>query len=224
MKTNKLKFFIIVFLLSFSVQTLAQDDGNKSYLKVTKSQEEQVKRIHTFFISSLGKDAKDYKFQIKKSKIQNAYASPGKKVTLTTALINSVKSEAGLAFVIAHEIGHLERKHLRNSLGRSLVGFMGAIGLGFLSKGGNAAGVVYKNGYQVANKFFSRDQERSADLFAADLMMRHYCNVPGKLEFFEEMLKKNQGNDLLRYFSTHPMTTERIIYLKEIFTDGACAL
>ena len=55
------------------------------------------------------------------SETPNAFAFPGGKIVVFSSLLDSVQSENGLAFVLAHELSHFQnRDHLRG-MGRSIV-------------------------------------------------------------------------------------------------------
>jgi predicted Zn-dependent protease len=192
-------------------------------LKVTKSQEQEVRRIYDFFIESLGKETKDYKFEIKESEVLNAYATLGKKIMVTTGLINKLESESALALVIAHELGHVERKHVIQGISRGVLGTALGVVLAIFGNNQTASGAY--NGLNYASgKAFSRSKERSADLFAIHLVNKYYCDVPNKLEFFHEISKKRSGNLYQKYFSSHPLTAERIEYLELLIKDEGCVL
>lgn len=215
---------ILVTLISIILcanSTLAETQ--KVQLKVTKSQEEEVRRIYEFFIESLGKETQDYKFEIKESAVLNAYATLGKKIMVTTGLINKLESESALALVIAHELGHVERKHVIQGISRGVLGTALGVVLAIFGNSRTASGAY--NGLNYASgKAFSRSKERSADLFAIHLVNKYYCDVPNKLEFFHEISKKRSSSLYQKYFSSHPLTEERIEYLELLIKDEGCVL
>ena len=55
------------------------------------------------------------------SKHMNAFMAIGGNMQLTTELIDKVKYENELAFVICHEIGHFHNRDVLNGMGRNLV-------------------------------------------------------------------------------------------------------
>lgn len=61
-----------------------------------------------------------WKFCIVESDDFNAFSTPGGYVLITRGLFERMRSEAELAGVLAHEIGHVERKHHLEALQRSL--------------------------------------------------------------------------------------------------------
>ncbi len=144
-------------------------------------------------------------------RLENAYAMPGAQIRVTTGLLREVKTENGLAFVIAHELGHVRHRHALRQTGRQvlIVAFSQ-----LLSLGGEAAAIFSQQGASFMVLSYSRAQEEEADRFAIEAVKRGYGHLSGAGEFFEKMREKYR---LLEYippvFSTHPGTGERIAEL-----------
>lgn len=219
------KIFILslIFCLNFNCATAVEYENEQVKLKVTRTQEEEIKRIYDFFIESLGKETKDYKFQIKDSKVINAYATLNKKIILTTGLINSLESESALALVIAHELGHVERKHVFQGISRNIFSMGLGVALAIFGKS-QTANATYGGVNAIQSKMFSRSKERSADLFAIHMVNKYYCDVPNKLEFFKNSVAKRKSSEIMKYFSTHPLSEERLEYLELLIKDEGCVL
>ena len=216
------KLFSIFILLIFSSSAIkAQDEEQKQPVKlsISTSQIQEVKRIHDFFVEDLGKDIADYEFVIQESDVLNAYATLGKKVIVTTGLIKKLKFEAGLAFVIAHELGHVEQRHVVKGIFRNSIGSVLRV---LFFREANIASTVYQGANFMHSKYYSRSKERKADLFAVELINKHYCQAPGKLEFFEEISKEVKRNRASQYFSTHPLPESRIQYLHAEIEKAGC--
>lgn len=214
---------LIIFSSPLSLRAQEQEETppNNVKLSISTNQIEEVKRIHDFFVEDLGKKTQDYIFEIQESEVLNAYATLGKKVIVTTALVKKLKSEAGLAFVIAHELGHVEQKHVLKGIFRNSIGSIMQL---LFFKEANTASTVYQGANFLHSKYYSRSKERKADLFAVELINKHYCNSPGKLEFFEEISQDVQRTRASEYFSTHPLPQNRIEYLHEIIEAANCVI
>jgi beta-barrel assembly-enhancing protease len=143
----------------------------------------------------------------------NAVAVPGGGVGVTRSLLREVKSEIGLATVLAHELGHQQHRHGLKRFGRALL--WRAI-LSF------ALGAVDVSGVEVVLKIteagYSREQEREADIFGLKLVHNVYGDTQGALEFFELVQREYEKGSArwMALLSTHPLTAERIVYLKQI--------
>jgi Zn-dependent protease with chaperone function len=136
----------------------------------------------------------------------NAFALPGGVVGLTPEMLELVQSEMGLAFVLAHELGHQQHRHALKRLGRALVF---RLAMGVIS--GKSDLSLLDHGLSLATLKHSRDQEREADHFGLALVQKIYGTTDGALEFFEEMHDlMGDGSKIGAMFQTHPLTEERI--------------
>jgi len=179
-----------------------------------KIQQERVNKIFNGFITELKKDPKDYSISVEDSTVLNAHASLGKKIVVNSAIIDYL-NETALAFVIAHELGHVEGHHVMKSIARQGV-------LGIIQQRFFPTSDLYASASLVGNMGFSRSAEKKADLFAVKLMNKLYCNQPGKLEFFKKISASGVPPKIMEYFTTHPLPTTRIKYLEEEITEAGC--
>ncbi len=150
----------------------------------------------------------------------NAAILPGGHILVTTGLLDAVESENELAFVLAHELGHFMARDPLKGLGRSLVFLFVAsvIGIG----GGNTSGapdLISVTG-ELTHLNYSRQQEENADFQAMSTVIQHYGHGADSLQFFEKVKSKDFGNRLSEYFSTHPLTQDRIDRLQQIATTN----
>lgn len=205
MKTN-IQSIVLLITMLVVIPAYAED--------VSKNQQ-IVQSMLNKFVSSIGKDPKDYNLEIKESKEINAYATLGKRLIVNTGLIDFLENEVALAFVVAHELGHVEEKHVRNSIMRHHL-FSG-IKYFFFKQSAIYDGVSY-----LHSLHYSRGSEKEADLFAKDMVVEFYCEAPGKLEFFEKMSEKQSGGKLSEYLSTHPHPQSRLDYLKQEILAAEC--
>ena len=188
-------------------------------VKVSDEEKAKVKAYFKKFIKSLGENPKDYNLEIVESEQLNAYATFGNKVVVNTALMNYIESDSGLAFVIAHELGHIEAKHVHKGLIRDGIG--GLFKFFFFKKS-----TIYDGVNQFHHLYYSRSKEREADYFAVKLINEYYCDVPGKLEFFQKIAKEEgrSGSKISEYFSTHPLPSSRNEYLKAEIMGKNCKI
>lgn len=150
-----------------------------------------------------------YRFwvEISDSSEMNAMALPGGLIIITTGLLDSVRSENELAFVVGHELGHFRnRDHIRG-LGRGVV-----LAMLLAAMGSGQGGDVLT--YPVADltlKSFSRRQESAADRFALELVHAEYGHVAETWAFFERIGKSDGSSPRLTdYLQTHPQPGRRV--------------
>lgn len=138
----------------------------------------------------------------------NAFAIPGLQIGVTSGLLKMLKTENGLAMVLAHEIGHFQGHHHILGLGRSLGVSMVLSVLGI----GQESVFLSELGQALSQRTYSREHEAEADRIAIALMIKTYGHLNGSDEFFAGLLEE-EDTELIRNFpeflSTHPLTKDR---------------
>ncbi|MCW5553810.1 MAG: M48 family metallopeptidase [Verrucomicrobiae bacterium] len=152
----------------------------------------------------------DYQLFLLELDAPNAVAVPGGGIGLTPELLASVRSETGLAFVIAHELGHHQHRHILRGLGRRLILGLAAALL-FNYDGLSSVDAAFR----LAETGYSRRQERAADEFALRLVHEKYGDLREALEFFEYLQQTNGDPLWQKYAGSHPLTAERLKHLRE---------
>lgn len=155
-----------------------------------------------------------------KSDEPNAFAVPGGRIIVFSSLIDSVQSENGLSFVLAHELSHFEnRDHLRG-MGRSIV-FTAVMAT--LSGAGSDLTKMVTPVSSFSQAQYSQHREAMADRQALAILQCHYGHVGGATEFFQSVATtlKNSGtkSSVSHYFSSHPEAASRISELKRLAVE-----
>lgn len=135
----------------------------------------------------------------------NAYALPGGTIILTQGLLESIKTEQGLAFVVGHEVGHLmNRDHLRG------VGLWATMMFAKLFTG--IGDFPFFDSLQVLfSSAYSRQQETRADDYAIARMKLVYDKIYNASEFLElAMMSATSSSEPIWFLSTHPQSTTRL--------------
>ncbi len=149
------------------------------------------------------------KINLVKSETPNAFAVPGGRIVVLSALLDKVQSENGLVYILAHEMAHFKnRDHLRG-LGRQLV----LTALSALLTGvGSDLTQLFTPTVQFGWSRYSRERESMADRTALHALHCSYGHVGGATEFFEAMKPEEEGKDVIKmlYFSSHPEAVQRI--------------
>jgi predicted Zn-dependent protease len=172
-----------------------------------------------------GTERKDvhYKFFLLDTPAVNAFAVPGGYVYVTRGLMAQANSEAELAAVLAHEIGHITARHSAEQYSRGVVASMGTALLSS-AVGGGAAAQALGLGSDLYMKSYSRAQETQADELGVRYAYRAGYSPYGMAWFLENLdaaaaldAQLSGGGDLfsLDYFSTHPKTADRVSHALE---------
>jgi predicted Zn-dependent protease len=158
-----------------------------------------------------------FQFKVLDSAAVNAFAVPGGYVYVTRGILASLNSEAELAGVLGHEIGHITARHSAQQYSRAQVAQVGLgigsiVGAVFPVIGGLATGVA-QAGVGMLFLSFSRDNERQADSLAVEYASKAGYDGAQLAAFFESLERMNPGADrsgLPSWFSTHPSPEDRL--------------
>jgi len=120
--------------------------------------------------SGLGNARESFTVSLLNSPVHNAFAVPGGYIYTTRQLVTLMNSEAELAAVLGHEVGHVAARHSQRrqeaAQTNSILGVLGAIGSSLLlgnSQIGNTLSRSFLEGSQLLTLRFSRKQELEAD-------------------------------------------------------------
>lgn len=155
-----------------------------------------------------------YHFAVLDTPVVNAFAVPGGYIYITRGALAMMTSEAEMATVIGHELGHVNARHSMRRLSQMLLVQAGlAIGSALSETFANVAGVA-GIGIQLMFLKYSRDDEREADALGVEYARRGGYNPERMVNFFDSLqnLGDLSGNRyaLPGFLSTHPLTKERI--------------
>ncbi|MCQ8104595.1 M48 family metallopeptidase [Methylomonas sp. SURF-2] len=169
---------------------------------VTDAVDAIIKRIDQF-------DGADIEYQVAvvDADMINAFAFPGGYVVVTTGLIENADNPEQVAGVLAHELTHVLQRHSMRKLVRQAG--MGVL-IGIVFGDVSALSQLIELSAQLDSLSFDRDQERSADDGAIEIMTAAGLSPRHLAAFFEKIQKADEltGN-IPELFQTHPLTDER---------------
>jgi len=174
-----------------------------------------VTRIGEQILRPLGPQPFEYSFQVVDDEEVNAFAGPAGHIYIHSGTILRARNVAELAGVIAHEIGHVAKRHLAQNYEKQQAASVGrqvaVIGAGIL--GGNAAAgaanLATGFGLAAVLNTFSREAEEEADAFAVDALPKAGYDPNGLPTFFETMAA-DRGAGAPAFLSSHPAPADRL--------------
>ncbi len=143
----------------------------------------------------------------------NAFTLPGGHVYVTSAMLKLTESEAELAFVLAHELGHVAARHATREASRDRLLQLGSLPLVML---GGWSGAAVRQLAQPASQLGllkgERDFEAQADRLGVDFLDAAGYDPEAAIEVFEriEGADRRRSGKLARLYGTHPITASRI--------------
>ncbi len=154
-----------------------------------------------------------YHFKILDSSVANAFALPGGYVYFTRGILAYLNTEAELAGVMGHEIGHITARHSAQQYSKAQLAQIG-LGAGMiLSETFRGLADLVQFGVGMLFLSFSRDNERQADDLGVEYSSRAGYDAAQMAGFFETLERMHPTADrsgLPEWFSTHPNPVDRI--------------
>jgi len=162
----------------------------------------------------------DLKFEIKvmDSPVVNAFAVPGGYLYITRGILAYLNSEAELAGVMGHEIGHVTARHSAQQQSKAQ-----------LAQIGMAAGSIFVEGFDqysglagqaVGMLFlkFGRDDERQSDRLGVEYSTKVGYDAHEMAGFFNVLnaLSGGTGGGLPDFLSTHPNPADRVVTVNKL--------
>ena len=155
-----------------------------------------------------------YTFKVLRGREVNAISLPGGFIYATEGLMRFVRSDAELAFIMGHEVGHVAARHHVTMIERHF--FMGLV-LSLVLGGDPTAGQIGEILGFLLSRGFSRENEFEADRLGVIYTHRARFDASAGLQFMTR-LRVAEGRDpgqfevLLR---THPALVDRIQRVRE---------
>jgi predicted Zn-dependent protease len=182
-----------------------------------------VQRVGQSMTSLTHRPHLTYHFAVLDTPVVNAFAVPGGYVYVTRGILALMNSEAELAVVLGHELGHVNARHSVAKLSQLMLaqlglGVAGAISETFAKLSGAAS-----IGIQLLFLKFSRNDEREADTLGVEYSRKGEYNPGEMINFFaslERLGDLSGGQSLPGFLSTHPLTSERIQNTKDMLLES----
>ncbi|MCG2644272.1 M48 family metallopeptidase [Bradyrhizobium sp. WYCCWR 12678] len=142
-----------------------------------------------------------------RTSVPNAFALPGGKVYVLSALLDKAENPDELAGILAHELGHLKHHdNMRGLIYNGGTSFL--IGLLFGDVTGSSA-VIFAS-RSVVEASYSREAETGADTFAIEIMHKLGRSPKPAAELMFRITGKEGGSGLSTILASHPLTEDRL--------------
>lgn len=160
----------------------------------------------------------EFTFTVLNAPDVNAFALPGGYIYVTRGLIALADSEAQLAGVLAHEIGHVTARHAAQRYSWASVAQFG--GMLLRATDARGAGEAFDLGGKIFLSSYSRDQEFEADTLGIRYLARAGYDPTGVPRFLAKLRQhaklisersaSGQDPDQFQLLGTHPRTIDRV--------------
>ena len=242
---NKVCTCLILLLCTISGCATNPVTGDSDFAIVSESKEiEQGRRYHgtilsqygvyddpelQAYVNRIGQQLADkshrshlkFTFTVLDSPDINAFALPGGYIYITRGIMAYLGSEAELAGVLGHEIGHVTARHsVRQQSSQFATGLLSVL-IAATTGSQNLANASQQLGAGLV-RGYGRDHELEADRLGAEYLHGNQYNPESMLdvigvlkdqEIYEKALAKKENREAKIYhgvFSTHPRNDDRL--------------
>lgn len=150
--------------------------------------------------------------------VVNAFALPGGRIVIYSALLEQIQSYPELAALLSHEFTHVNNKHSTKSIFRRL-GSKVFLGLLF-GRFGTVTSVLVDHADNLKSLKYSRRLEKEADTDGLKLLLQRKINPQGFVDLFENLRQAASGSALPEFLGSHPDIDKRIDYIKQASKDA----
>ncbi|HEY0085991.1 MAG TPA: M48 family metalloprotease, partial [Allosphingosinicella sp.] len=171
-------------------------------------------------------------FTLINSDVVNAFAVPGCFIYVTRGLMGLVNSEAELASVLAHELGHIVGNHSEEQQRRSLWRNIGVAAVSLVTRSERLAGLAGEAAAYFGLRYSRKQEYEADDLGLATLKAAGYdpyeaADMLGALGRNEQYMAATRSTDQAKaipeWARTHPLTENRIARAREAATKTGVA-
>jgi predicted Zn-dependent protease len=161
----------------------------------------------------------DYVFTVLDSGMVNAFAAPGGFIFVTRGLLERMETEAELASVLGHEIGHVCAWHsvtmIQKQMGAGVLALLGTVAAG-MAAGPEASIAMLQTAGLFTDLYllgYSRENELEADRVGLRYALSAGYDAAASIVFFRriEALDAQAGAEEWEpYLRSHPKTADRV--------------
>jgi len=248
MRRKRSATLILLLLAAAAACAVNPVTGEKEFMLYSENQEIQLGRqtdeevaatygvyddaVLTAYVDRLGKalaargqrPGLPWRFTVLDSPVVNAFAVPGGSVYVARGILALMSSEAELAAVLGHEIGHVNARHSMSQMSKAQAAQIGLVlGSAVSRQFAKYAGLAGA-GLQVLFLKFSRDNENQADGLGVEYSRAAGYNPADMAVTFAALQKMGDlsggGSSMPGFLSTHPLTADRIAHVQNLLAPA----
>ena len=219
---------ILVLLYLLIVPWLSQKLASKVSIKTEKQlgdavydalglagQEDTAKTfvLNEFFKAMEVSTAYDIKITVVNDNVVNAFALPGGRIVVYSALLKEINSYPELAALLSHEFTHINNKHSTKRIFRQL-GSKVFLGLLF-GRFGTVTSVVVNHADNLKSLKYSRSLEKEADMDGLAILTTRGIDPRGFVDLFHHLKEAAPTNAMPEFLGSHPDVDKRIRYIRD---------
>lgn len=175
--------------------------------------------VNHFFAAMNVRTAYNIRITVVKGETVNAFALPGGRIVIYTALLDAMETYPELAALLAHEFTHVNNKHSTKAIFRKL-GSKIFISL-LLGKFGSVTSVLVDQADNLKSLTYSRSLEKEADVDGLELLKARKIDTKGFADLFRHLKESAPSSSMPEFLGSHPDIDKRIGYIREAAASAA---
>lgn len=186
-----------------------------------------VQKIGNYIVTHTLANKSPWKFQfhlLADTKTVNAFALPGGQIFITLGLFNQLQTEAQLAGVLSHEMGHVIERHTAEQMAKNQLGQALILAVGAAASSDNQSSSPYMIAAMVNQMMqlkYSRQDESEADEWGLKLMSQSGFTPLAMIEVMKILKSAGGGSgQTLEIFQTHPNPDLRIQQIQDYLSKN----
>lgn len=175
--------------------------------------QDYVRRIGARLAAASERPQLPWRFGVIDDPVPNAFALPGGPVYITRGLMDLMDTEAELAGVLGHEIGHITARHSVQQISKQQLAQLGLGVASILRPELQSFGGLLSGGLQLLFLKYGRDAERQADELGFKYALSQSYDVNEMDDVFLALQRVGEiegRSGIPSFMSTHPDPGERI--------------
>jgi predicted Zn-dependent protease len=178
-----------------------------------QAMQDRAVRVTNRLLSANQKDPSAWTVKVFDDKALNAFALPGDKIGLTSAMISFCQSDDELAAIIGHEMAHVALQHASERLSQDIA-MRGAAQVAFPDQARmqSILGIGASLGVLLP---YSRQHELEADRLGLRYQSQAGHSPDAAITLWTRMAKSTSKTASPEWLSTHPTSERRIEVLRE---------
>lgn len=186
--------------------------------------QDYIQQLGTTMAAQSERPSLDWTFRVVDDPVVNAFALPGGFIYITRGIMAHLNSEAQLAAVVGHEIGHVTAKHGVSQMSKAQLAQLG-VGLGsvFAPEYAQNFGGLVQQGLGLLFLKYGRDDEREADSLGLRYIDRVGYDPRPMPEVFQVLKRAGEAagaQPLPQWMSSHPAPDERTARLAAAIAES----
>ncbi len=158
-----------------------------------------------------------YNWSLEYAAAVNAFWN-GSKMGFYTGLLDFVKNDEELAYVMAHEMSHAIMSHIRKKMTNLTVG-VGLASAATASLASGPAALAIYGAALISSRLFSEGMEAEADYVAIYILARAGFSVKDAPNFHFRLAQHQNRTGLSLWFPTHPASEQRAVAIRTALVE-----